>query len=48
MNIPMASYRTAPRHFILQKIALLILHKSEQGQLQNNQTIAWKINKDIL
>ena len=40
------THRTAPQHFILQKIALLILPKSEPGQLQYNQTTAWKIEKE--
>ena len=31
-----SNHRTTPQHFILQKIALLILPKSEPGQLQNN------------
>ncbi len=38
----------APRHLILQRILLLILPKSEPGQLQKNETAAWKIKKDII
>ena len=36
MRITVILYRIVPRHLILQRILLLILPKSEPGQLQNN------------
>ena len=48
MRITVILYRIVPRHLILQRILLLILPKSEPGQLQTNETTAWKIKKDII
>ena len=40
MRITVTLYRVVPRHLILQRILLLILPKSEPGQLQKNETTA--------
>ena len=36
VRITVTLYRAVPRHLILQRIVLLILPKSEPGQLQKN------------
>ena len=48
MCITVTLYWVVPRHLILHRILLLILPKSEPGQLQKNYTTAWKIKKDII
>jgi hypothetical protein len=48
MCITVTLYRIVPRHFILQRIVLLIFPKSEPSQLQTIYATAWKIIKDIV
>ena len=40
MRITVTLYRAVPRHLILQRILLLILPKSEPGQLHINSILA--------
>ena len=46
IHCDIVSNRSSPSHFT--RILLLILPKSEPGQLQKNKTTAWKIKKGII